>query len=75
MPAIISRLQDLSSLHLQASTFASRLTAVENAATETERLLRGVEDAVTKVEEGWKANAAAVEGNVAALDERIKSLS
>jgi len=75
LPAITSRLQDLSALHLQASTFATRLTSVENATREAERLLRGVEDAVSKVEDGWKANASAVESNVAALDERIKSLS
>ena len=75
LPAITSRLQDLSALHLQASTFATRLTSVENATREAERLLRGVEEAVSKVEDGWKANASAVESNVAALDERIKSLS
>ena len=60
---------------MQASSFATRLTAVENAANEAERLLKGVENAVDKVEKGWKANSAAIESNVAALDERIKNLA
>mmetsp|Transcript_25055 Transcript_25055/g.54624 ORF Transcript_25055/g.54624 Transcript_25055/m.54624 type:complete len:425 (-) Transcript_25055:2079-3353(-) len=75
LPTIVSRLQDLSSLHTQASSFATRLTAVENAANEAARLIKGVEDAVDKVETGWQANSSAIESNVKALDERIKSLS
>jgi hypothetical protein len=71
----VSRLQDLSSLHVQAADFSSRLASVENAAADAERLLRGVEDALGAVEEGWRSNAEAMEKNLAALDERTKGAS
>jgi len=75
LPAIVSRLGELSELHSQAADFSTRLSAVEGAANETERLLRGVEEAIEGVEGGWKSNLEAIERSVAKIDERVGSLS
>lgn len=75
LPAIVSRLGELSELHTQAADFSTRLSAVEGATDETERLLRGVEEAIERVESGWKSNLEAVERSVAKIDERVGSIS
>jgi len=69
LPALTVRLTELSNLHSNAADFAVRLDAAEAAVGRSEALLRNVEEALKKMDEGWKDNMAAVERNVKKLDE------
>jgi chromosome segregation ATPase len=71
LPALTSRLSDLSNLHSNAAEFGSRLDAAEETLTRSEALLANVEEALTKLERGWKENMEAVERNVKKLDELV----
>lgn len=69
LPALTVRLTELSNLHSNAADFGVRLDAAEAAVGRSEALLRNVEEALKKMDEGWKDNMATVERNVKKLDE------
>lgn len=71
LPALTSRLTELSNLHTNAAEFGVRLDAAEETLTRTELLLSNLEEALSKMEGGWKDNMKAVERNVKRLDELV----
>ena len=74
LPALTLRLLELSNLHNQASEFGSRLTELELAVGRSERVLLSVEEALTKMEDGWKENTSVLERNVKKLDDMMLRL-
>lgn len=75
LPALTVRLTELSNLHSNAAEFGARLDAAEGAVTRSEVVLRNVEEALRKMEVGWKENMEAVERNVKKLDELASKTS
>eukprot|EP00956_Cyclotella_meneghiniana_P008184 scaffold10890_cov62-Cyclotella_meneghiniana.AAC.4 len=71
LPALTSRLTELSNLHSNAAEFGSRMDAAEETLTRSEALLASVEEALGKMEGGWKENMEAVERSVKKLDELV----
>ena len=71
LPALTSRLTELSDLHSNAAEFGSRMDAAEETLTRSEGLLASVEEAFGKMEGGWKENMEAVERSVNKLDELV----
>ena len=71
LPALTSRLTELSDLHSNAAEFGSRMDAAEETLTRSEGLLASVEEALGKMEGGWKENMEAVERSVNKLDELV----
>ncbi len=69
LPALTFRLTELSNLHSNAADFGVRLDAAEAAVCRSEALLKNVEDALNKMDAGWKDNMETVEKNVKKLDE------
>ena len=74
LPIVVQRMKQLSTLHQQAATFANRLTAVENATADAERMLGIVEASLEKVETGSVQNLQVIESNISILDERLNKL-
>lgn len=68
LPALTSRLLELSTLHANAADFASRLEAAESALSRSESTLTSVERALTIMEGQWDENMKVVEKNVLKLD-------
>jgi hypothetical protein len=52
LPALASRLLELSMLHLNAAEFEMRLGAAETTLSQSESTLAGVERALTRMDEG-----------------------
>jgi len=75
LPALISRLVELSGLHSSAADFGTRLGAAEKALVRSEATLASVEEALSRMEGGWKENVGVVERNVDRLDGLLKSLN
>jgi len=74
LPALVARLQQLASLHAQSSGFAVRLSQSEKEVVQLQAVLKQMEGAVAKAEEGMTANVATIEKNMQQLDERMKKL-
>mmetsp|Transcript_9050 Transcript_9050/g.11120 ORF Transcript_9050/g.11120 Transcript_9050/m.11120 type:complete len:362 (+) Transcript_9050:101-1186(+) len=74
LPLIINRLTGLSQLHLQANDFAGRLAGSERCLEEVERLVKGLENTLERVEEGLGESLTVVEKNLEDFDERFKKL-
>ena len=74
LPALTHRLLELSNLHTNAAEFSSRLSNAEMAIGRSERMLSSVEEALTKMELGWKENRDVLERNVKRLDDMMLSL-
>mmetsp|Transcript_20070 Transcript_20070/g.30766 ORF Transcript_20070/g.30766 Transcript_20070/m.30766 type:complete len:361 (+) Transcript_20070:70-1152(+) len=74
LPVLVQRMKQLSTLHQQAATFANRLTAVEDAVADAERMLGSVEASLEKVEAGSVKNLQVIESNISILDERLNKL-
>jgi hypothetical protein len=68
LPALTSRLLELSTLHANAADFANRLEAAESALVRSESTLSSVERALTTMEGKWDENMKVVEKNVDKLD-------
>eukprot|EP00585_Thalassiosira_rotula_P006096 CAMPEP_0196140734 /NCGR_PEP_ID=MMETSP0910-20130528/7537_1 /TAXON_ID=49265 /ORGANISM="Thalassiosira rotula, Strain GSO102" /LENGTH=409 /DNA_ID=CAMNT_0041401639 /DNA_START=16 /DNA_END=1245 /DNA_ORIENTATION=- len=75
LPALAVRLVELSNLHTNAAEFASRLDAAEAAVGRSEGVLTSVEEALGKMEGGWKDNLEGVERNLKRLDELLAKQS
>jgi hypothetical protein len=75
LPALVSRLVELSGLHASAADFGARLGAAEGALSQSESTLAGVEKALSRMEGGWKENVGVVRRNIDRLDGLLKSLN
>lgn len=73
LPALTSRLLELSTLHANAADFASRLEAAESALGRSESTLSSVERALTTMEGKWDENIKVVEKNVVKLDRLLST--
>jgi methyl-accepting chemotaxis protein len=71
LPLLTARLSELSQLHTNAAEFGSRLDAAEETLGRTEALLSNLEEAVGRMEKGWKENMERMERNVNRLDEIV----
>ena len=74
LPVMAQRLNLLSSLHIQAASFANRLTAAEQTSTQVQKLLKNVEASLDRVESGTKSNLELINSNMKLLDERMVAL-
>ena len=75
LPSITSRLVDLNSLHSDASTFCSRLSAAETVIKESTMILDSCEKTLSLVEEGMAQTLGQVENNVKELDNKLLSIT
>jgi hypothetical protein len=73
LPALTSRLLELSTLHANAADFANRLEAAESALVRSELTLSSVERALTMMEGKWDENMKVVEKNVDKLDRLLST--
>lgn len=74
LPSLVDRLQQLSGLHVQASTFSSRLQEVEKSANQLGYTVTGIESALNQVQTSMVDNVQTMESNMTELDERLKKL-
>ncbi len=74
LPALVERLQQLASLHVQAGTFASRLEALETSANQLANSVAQVEGTMEQLATNLTQNLTTMEGNLKVLDERLMKL-
>lgn len=74
LPSLVERLQQLSGLHVQASSFSSRLGQVEKSANQIGSTLSVLEESLDKVQTNMVENVQSMERNMKALDERLNKL-
>ncbi|KAL3936289.1 MAG: hypothetical protein SGARI_002620 [Bacillariaceae sp.] len=72
LPSLVDRLQQLSTLHRQSSTFGTRLEEMERGATQLEASVGQLETGMTKLQETMVQNIATMESNLQKLDEKMK---
>jgi hypothetical protein len=69
LPALTTRLAELATLHSSAAEFGIRLDAAEETLNRSEAMLSNLEEALGRMERGWKENMERVERNVKVLDD------
>ena len=74
LPALVERLQQLASLHVQAGTFSSRLEALETSANQLSSSVSSVEGTMEQLTLNLTQNLQTMEMNLQALDNRLKEL-
>jgi len=74
LPSLVERLQQLSHLHRQASTFGTRLQELERGATQMEASVGQLEEGMATLQTTIVQNVAAMENNLQQLDNKIYSL-
>eukprot|EP00934_Nitzschia_sp_Nitz4_P007558 Nitzschia sp. Nitz4//scaffold255_size41878//18177//19328//NITZ4_007403-RA/size41878-processed-gene-0.13-mRNA-1//1//CDS//3329544365//7548//frame0 len=74
LPALLERLQQLAGLHVQASTFATRLEALETSTNQVEATLGQMETSVDQLTQNFATNLATLEANLQSLDQRLGQL-
>jgi hypothetical protein len=74
LPSLVERLQQLSSLHQQASTFGTRLQELERGATQVEASVSQLEDGMDTLQTTIAQNITAMESNMKKLDEKLSGL-
>ena len=74
LPSLVERLQQLSSLHQQASTFGTRLAELEKGATQVEASVSQLEDGMGTLQTTIAQNILAMESNMKKLDEKMSTL-
>ena len=74
LPNLVERLQQLNSLHQQASTFGTRLQELERGAVQVEASVGQLEDGMTTLQGTIVENIATMEKNMKKLDEKLGSL-
>merc|ERR1712238_74988 len=74
LPSLVERLQQLSHLHRQASTFGTRLQELERGATQMEASVGQLEEGMATLQTTIVQNVAAMENNLQELDNKIYSL-
>ena len=74
LPSLVERLQQLSSLHQQASTFGTRLQELERGATQVEASVGQLEDGMATLQTTIVENITSMESNMKKLDEKLSAL-
>mmetsp|Transcript_19126 Transcript_19126/g.39317 ORF Transcript_19126/g.39317 Transcript_19126/m.39317 type:complete len:401 (+) Transcript_19126:129-1331(+) len=74
LPNLVERLQQLSNLHQQASTFGTRLQELEREATQVEATVGQLEDGMSILQTSISQNIVAIESNMKKLDEKMSAL-
>lgn len=74
LPALTQRLQQMANLHVQSASFASRLTATEQQASQVQATLGELESTLDAIQTQMVKNLEQVEQNVQKLDERLNKL-
>jgi len=74
LPSLVERLQQLSSLHQQASTFGTRLQELERGATQVEASVVQLESGMSMLQGTISENMSAMESNMQKLDEKLNAL-
>lgn len=74
LPSLVERLQQLAGLHVQASSFSSRLSEVEKSAHQIGSTLSVLEETLDKVQTNMVENVQTMEANMKALDDRLNKL-
>jgi hypothetical protein len=74
LPSLVERLQQLSHLHRQASTFGTRLQELERGTTQVEATVGQLEDGMTTLQTTIVQNIAAMENNLQELDKKLSGL-
>eukprot|EP00980_Cylindrotheca_fusiformis_P009889 scaffold2189_cov116-Cylindrotheca_fusiformis.AAC.9 len=74
LPSLVDRLQQLSGLHVQASTFSSRLSEVEKSANQLGATVTSLESTLNQVQTNMVENVQTMETNMKELDERLNKL-
>eukprot|EP00536_Pseudo-nitzschia_multiseries_P011805 jgi/Psemu1/326597/estExt_fgenesh1_pg.C_4220004 len=74
LPNLVERLQQLSNLHQQASTFGTRLQELERDATQVEATVGQLEDGMATLQTTIAQNMVAMESNMKQLDEKLGAL-
>lgn len=74
LPSLVERLQQLSTLHQQASTFGTRLAELERGATQVESSVCQLEDGMGTLQTTIAENMTAMESNMKKLDEKLSAL-
>ena len=74
LPSLVERLQQLSHLHRQASTFGTRLQELERGTTQVEATVGQLEDGMTTLQTTVVQNIAAMENNLRELDKKLSGL-
>ncbi|MGK3738413.1 MAG: hypothetical protein ACI90V_005260 [Bacillariaceae sp.] len=74
LPSLVERLQQLSHLHRQASTFGTRLQELERGTTQVEATVVQLEDGMTTLQTTIVQNIAAMENNLQELDKKLSGL-
>lgn len=72
LPAIVSRLQSLQTLHQQGASFATRLTALEHQQEEMVTLIQVTNAAVLELSRGMQENMSAIKENLQNLEAKLK---
>ncbi|KAI9216668.1 Dynamitin-domain-containing protein [Blastocladiella britannica] len=75
VPRVLDRMAALQTLHADASRLAGATRRVVADQARTERTVRDLADAVTRLEKSVVANAATVEKNVADLESRVAAVA
>lgn len=74
LPSLVERLQQLSGLHVQTSSFSSRLAEVEKSAHQIGSTLSVLETTLDQVQTNVVENVQTMGTNMASLDERLNAL-
>jgi len=74
LPALTQRLQQLANLHVQASSFASRLSSAEEQANTVQASMGHLESTLGALKTQMVDNATVIEQNMQRLDERLNKL-
>lgn len=74
LPALTSRLQQLAGLHVQASTFSTRLQELETLAKQVESTVAQLEGTQKQLQSNMVENVQTMEKNMKQLDVRLKKL-
>jgi len=74
LPFIIQRLEQLSCLHNQSSTFSTRLMSVEKDVMNLERVVGSMEESMGCLDVDWNTNFERLQCFMNDLDQRMKEL-
>jgi len=75
LPAIVSRLKSLKSLHEEAASFSHTVHELEAQQDEMKKLLKSDSELLKQLEENFKKNVNVIQNNVSSLDGRIAVLT
>lgn len=74
LPSLVERMQQLAGLHVQASTFSTRLVHLEKSASQLGATVSSLEGTLDQLQTNMVENVQTMENNMGALDERLKAL-